>query len=228
MRTWVSPVRALAYGMIAGAVGSAVQSLFFRATARVAPPPVPDAFVPPEPAQLGELQTETVARRIVEHVLVRELGPQQKERGGQLVHYAFGAAWGGLYGLACETWPSACSPLGSLAFGSLVWVVGDELLLPAVRLSGEPRAYPLATHAYAFAAHAVYGLAAYGAYALLRRRPAALVGAALWAARFASAAPVAKLATFRSLARARERVKHARHNAAVMNGIVGFGTGLVS
>jgi hypothetical protein len=111
------------------------------------------------------------------------LSAQQKARGGEVVHYAFGAAWGGLYGLAAGSAPWLDSPLGGLAFGTLVWMAGDNTLLPVFRLAAWPRAYPAKTHAYAWAAHAVYGATLWASFEALQRGTWLPLAAALGARR---------------------------------------------
>jgi hypothetical protein len=183
-----TPAGALLRGVVAGAVGSAVMNAFFQATRSITPQAPSDVFEPPEPQQESEMQLETVARRVVEQLARRgPLSPEQKKIGGAIVHYAFGAAWGGLYGLLrasraerrpatrLRPLPEALSVLG---FSSLVWLVGDEVLLPALRLSAWPNRYPAQVHAYAFAAHLVYGAAVAMAYEALTTR--SWVNAALW------------------------------------------------
>jgi hypothetical protein len=167
-----SPVVALAEGLLAGALGAAVQSLFFASTQKLAPRPPKDAFVPPDPVQRDERETETVARRAVEDLAGRgPLSPDAKQLGGQVVHYAFGAGWGGLYGLARATWPQLASPLGVGAFSLAVWAVGDNVIVPLFRLGAWPQKYPPRTHAYAIAAHLAYGAGVAGAFALVERAP---------------------------------------------------------
>ena len=153
-----TPIGALVEGIVAGAVGAGLQSLFFRATAKVAPKTPEDVFVPPEKEQAGESALETVARRAVEELAQRgPLEPREKERLGDIVHYGFGAAWGGLYGLLRASYPRLWRPSGVAGFALGVWMVGDNLMLPAFRLSAWPHRYPPKTHAYAVAAHLVYG-----------------------------------------------------------------------
>jgi hypothetical protein len=153
-----SPVRALLEGVVAGVVGAGVQSLFFRATARIAPKPPKGLFTPPEPQQASENALETVARRLVEGVAQRgPLDERGKARAGELVHYGFGAAWGGLYGLVRASYPRAWSPPGVAGFSLAVWMLGDNLMLPAFKLAAPPQRYPIDTHAYAIAAHLAYG-----------------------------------------------------------------------
>jgi hypothetical protein len=131
-------------------------------------------FSPPEAEQKSELATATVARRLAEGLARR--GPLQerdKKLGGELVHYGFGAGWGALYGLALESLPGgAGGPLGALAFGTIAWGLGDNLVVPFFRLGAWPQKYPARIHAHAFTAHAVYGLGTWAAWKAL--------GPALW------------------------------------------------
>jgi hypothetical protein len=161
-----SPLGALARGLAAGAIGAGMQSLFFLATKRWMPKPtkLPSELTKPEPEAKGESNLETVARRTTEGLMQRgPIDAGTKAAAGSIVHYAFGAAWGGLYGLARET--TSVSPLG---FGALVWMASDNLLLPAFRLAAWPNKYSLKEHHYALQAHFVYGLSTAAAYALLR------------------------------------------------------------
>jgi len=184
--SWISPGRAIGAGLVAGAFGSLAQSLFFGATKRIAPAPPADAFTPPEPAQRSETETQTVARRVVEDLAHRPLPSEAKDAAGQLVHLAFGSAWGGLYGLLRSRRRTPLGPLGLAAFSLAVWGVSDNLLLPAFRLAGPATAYPLKSHAYAVTAHLAYGAAVWTAFELLR--PASgktlfALGSALWGSR---------------------------------------------
>jgi hypothetical protein len=153
-----TPVRALLEGIVAGVVGAGVQSLFFRLTERIAPKTPKNLFTPPEPQQAKESAQETVARRLVEGLAQRgPLDARDKARAGELVHYGFGAAWGAIYGLARASYPRVWSPAGVAEFSLAVWLVGDNLLLAALKLAAPPQRYSLGTHAYAAAAHLVYG-----------------------------------------------------------------------
>lgn len=167
----ISPLRALVGGLVAGAMASFVQNLFFKATARVMPGQPEGAFTPVEPAQHGEMPTHTVARRVVEGLMARELSPDAKALGGQVVHYAFGSLWGGLYGILGETYPGMRSPVGMVAYSTAVWGIADNLILPAFNLSAWPNAYPARNHAYAWGAHLAYGAALWGSYEAIERVP---------------------------------------------------------
>jgi hypothetical protein len=185
-RSSLSPFRALGAGLIAGAFGSLAQTLFFAATKSIAPKPPDDAFSPPEPEQASESETQTVARRVASGVAQRPIDAETKQLGGQLVHYAFGAGWGGLYGLTVGPSRRLRGPLGVLAFSTLVWGLSDNVILPLFKLAGPPTAYPAKSHAYALAAHVVYGTAVAVAFDLLRPASAkklVALGAALGATR---------------------------------------------
>jgi len=82
---------------------------------------------------------------------------EKREIVGAVVHYAFGVATGGLYGAMAEVKPATTTGAG-LPFGAAVWLIADEIIVPALGLSKPPTKYPLSTHAYSIASHLVYGL----------------------------------------------------------------------
>jgi hypothetical protein len=182
-----SPLGALLSGLVAGAIGSLAQSLFLSATKKLAPANPEHAFAAPEPQQREETPTQTVARRFVEGFMARPIA--HKELGGQLIHYGFGAAWGGVYGLVHGPRPSWRGPLGALAFSTLVWGVSENLILPAFKIAAWPQAYPPKVHAYALAAHFAYGAAVWGAYELMRPSMLGSIAAFLSAAWITRALP---------------------------------------
>lgn len=165
----MTPLGALVRGFVAGAVGSLGQDLFFAATKKIAPSSGSTPFEPPESEQQDEQATETVARRAFEGLMQREL-PIEEAKAGRAVHYAFGAGWGGLYGLSAASAPTLATPAAGAAFGLLVWGASDDLLLPAFKLAAWPKHYPAKVHAYAIAAHLVYGAVTWLAFSALRPR----------------------------------------------------------
>jgi putative membrane protein len=98
-----------------------------------------------------------IARLVSEDVFGHRLAESEKETAGAVAHYAMGATSGAVYGAAAELLPPATAGAG-LPFGAAVWLIADELIVPALGLSKPPAAYPLSTHAYALASHLVYGL----------------------------------------------------------------------
>jgi putative membrane protein len=87
----------------------------------------------------------------------RHLSHEAKERGGPIVHYAFGALMGGVYGAIAEEVPSAKAGLGT-GFGALLFAGADLVAVPALELSGASPNQPVASLATPFAAHLVYGV----------------------------------------------------------------------
>jgi uncharacterized membrane protein YagU involved in acid resistance len=74
------------------------------------------------------------------------------------VHYGYGALWGAGYALALRA--LGRSPLmAGLAFGTVLWLLSDELAVPLLGFSRAPARYPVSTHAKGLAAHVVYGVA---------------------------------------------------------------------
>jgi len=179
-----SPLGAFCAGLVAGFVGAVAQNVFFAATRKLAPNPRADGFEPVEEQQRSELPTQTVARRLIEGLMRR--GPLEHTAGaGQLVHHAFGSAWGSAYGLLAGTWPRGAGLKRGLEFGLLVWLVSDDVLLPALELSAWPHHYPVKNHLYAIAAHGVYGAAVAGTFEGLSRAatPATALLGSLWLTR---------------------------------------------
>jgi uncharacterized membrane protein YagU involved in acid resistance len=179
-----SPLGAFTAGLVAGFVGSLAQSLYFAWTRKLAPQPATQAFAPVEPEQASEMPTQTLARRVVEHVVQR--GPlQHKASAAQIVHLSFGSAWGGAYGLVAGSLPPQSALKSGLTFGLIVCLASDDILLPAFKLSAWPHHYPVKTHLYALGAHAVYGAAVAATFAALRRaaRPTTAALGAYWLTR---------------------------------------------
>ncbi|HEV7398182.1 MAG TPA: DUF1440 domain-containing protein [Pyrinomonadaceae bacterium] len=112
---------------------------------------------------------ERTANLVAVGLLDRRLSESEKDIGGTIFHYAFGATSGALYGAVSELVPAARVGWG-LPFGFAVWLIADEGVVPALGLSKSPAEYPIKTHAYALASHLVYGLATDVAQAIIRPR----------------------------------------------------------
>ncbi len=97
------------------------------------------------------------AEEISEAVFDHKLTKSEKESAGEAVHYAMGATSGLIYGIASEIAPITTVGLG-LPFGAAVWLVADDVVVPALGLAKPATEYPLSTHAYALVSHLVYGL----------------------------------------------------------------------
>jgi uncharacterized membrane protein YagU involved in acid resistance len=86
----------------------------------------------------------------------QHLSHEEREKAGPIVHYAFGALVGGLYGALaeCSDWTSV--GFGT-AFGTILFVGADLIAVPAFGLGPSPTEQPAAAQATPLAAHLVYG-----------------------------------------------------------------------
>jgi len=97
----------------------------------------------------------------------RHLSHEGKEKGGPIVHYAFGAIMGATYGAIAEGVPEATFGFGT-AFGAALFAGADLVAVPALHLSGSPGDAPASSLTTPFAAHLVYGVATEGVRRLVR------------------------------------------------------------
>jgi putative membrane protein len=116
---------------------------------------------PEESEQNGEAEgapkedaTMKAAGRLARAFAGRELSYEEKKTGGPIVHYAFGALMGGIYGGLAEHSPEITNAFGT-AFGGALFAGADVIAVPALNLAAASNDLPaLATP---FAAHLVYG-----------------------------------------------------------------------
>ena len=105
-----------------------------------------------------EPATATVGRIGYETVTGHEPDEERKQKLGQAVHWGYGVLVGGVYGALrsdAET-PDLAAGLG---YGTALWVIGDEIMVPLLGLSEGPTAHSIPEHATALAAHLAYGAA---------------------------------------------------------------------
>lgn len=100
--------------------------------------------------------TVKAANVISEKVTGRKLPLNYKSIAGEAMHYGMGTSSATVYGVLAEVAPIVTIGNGT-GFGTGVWLLADELAVPAAGLSSSPKEIPLATHAYALASHLVYG-----------------------------------------------------------------------
>lgn len=123
---------------------------------------------PQSNSESQEDATEKIASAVSEKIFHRQLEKDEQEVAGTVVHYAYGTAMGGLYGVAAEFVPAIGVGAG-LPFGAAFWLVADEMVVPLLGLAGDPEEYPPSTHAYALCSHLVYGLTAEAVRRTLRK-----------------------------------------------------------
>ena len=86
----------------------------------------------------------------------RHLSLEQKQKAGPVVHYAFGALAGAVYGGLAESSDRVRMGLGT-AFGAVLFAGADLVAVPELHLSAPLKEYPVKTLATPLAAHLVYG-----------------------------------------------------------------------
>ena len=104
----------------------------------------------PDPA------TVKAANLIAEKVAGRKVPADYKPLAGAAMHYGMGASSAAVYGVLAEVAPIVTVGDGT-GFGTGVWLLADEVAVPAAGLSKPPREIPLTTHVYALVSHLVYG-----------------------------------------------------------------------
>ncbi|HVW07897.1 MAG TPA: DUF1440 domain-containing protein [Bryobacteraceae bacterium] len=105
----------------------------------------------------GDDATVRTAAGISKCIFRHELTDKEKKWAGPVVHYAFGGLMGAFYGAMASRTSVATAGAGA-GYGSAVWLLADEIGVPAAGLSGSPIRTPLIKHAEAWASHLVYGL----------------------------------------------------------------------
>lgn len=151
-------------GLVAGIAGGLLASfvmeqfqVLWRKSWEAWPGPRADAQEKPPAKGQEKPATVKVADAIAKKMIGRKLRKKEQKRAGEAVHYAMGTASAALYGACAEVTPLVTAGEG-LAFGAGVWLLADEVSVPALGFSKPPAEIPLSTHASAFVSHLIYGL----------------------------------------------------------------------
>jgi putative membrane protein len=160
--------RHLASGIVAGIAGGLVASWLMNEFMENLGPQLQKAVRGDEPAnqqpqEQGDDKPDDATMKMADAVVStvtggRHLSHEGKEKGGPIVHYAFGAMMGAAYGALAEALPETTFGFGT-AFGAALFAGADLVAVPALNLSGSSGDAPVATLATPFAAHLVYGFA---------------------------------------------------------------------
>jgi uncharacterized membrane protein YagU involved in acid resistance len=110
----------------------------------------------PKSEEASEDSTMKVADTVAWLATGQHLSKQGKQKGGPIVHYAFGTFMGALYGTLAELSGSATAGAGT-AFGTGLFIAADEVMVPALGLSKPPTQQPVSDQLTHYAAHLVYG-----------------------------------------------------------------------
>ena len=143
-------------GTIAGVAGGLLASLImeqFQALWTKAASSLQNKSQTASPEKPATVQA---ADAVSEQLTGHKLPPEQQDAAGEAVHYTMGAASGAIYGLVSELIPLATIGNGGV-FGAAVFLLADEVSVPALGLSKSPSETPITTHAYGLASHLIYG-----------------------------------------------------------------------
>jgi hypothetical protein len=170
-RSTQTPLGVVAWGLVAGAAGTAAMDLLQFARYKLGggeerllawefSAGLKDWEQAPAPAHIG--------KRIVEGVFQRQLPSERAALTNNLVHWGYGIAWGGLFGLVegSVRSPKVCH---GLALGATVWAA-SYIFLPLAKLYRPIWEYDAKVLAKDLGDQLVYGLGTAGAYRLLAGR----------------------------------------------------------
>jgi putative membrane protein len=138
-------------GVIAGAIGGLAGAALIGALHAGA------AKLTKQKPPRGEDATEKVANTVAKKFTGRKLSRSAKPKGGQIVHFAFGAGMGALYGLLAERFSPATTGAGAL-FGMAVYAGAHGLAVPALDLAPSLLENAPAQEGTELASHLAYGL----------------------------------------------------------------------
>lgn len=166
-----SPLGAVVRGLAAGLLGTAAMTAYQTVRAVKQGTPVGEAIAPEPPDSWEEAPAPAqVGYRFVRGMFQKDVDPENATRMTNVVHWLYGAAWGGLYGLA-EGSAEAQPLVAGSAFGSLVFA-NAYVALPAMGLYDPPWKYDRKTLATDWSYHLVYGIVTAGAFRLLEPKGA--------------------------------------------------------
>jgi len=157
------PLGAIVRGLVAGAGGTAAMTAYQTALSNgPAGEPGGDSWNDaPAPAK--------VAKRILEGVFHRKVSPARIPLLTNVMHWAYGTAWGSAYGAVQGTMHKRPLLLGPV-FGVGVWAASYAALVP-MGIYRSPWRYPARELATDLSYHLVYGVGAAVSYETLERVP---------------------------------------------------------
>lgn len=146
--------RGVIAGMVGGVIAAGAMSAVHKGLAGIGPgaPQQPPSAQQPH----DEDATIKVADGIARRLFHRPLAEDRKPLAGNLVHYAFGAGVGAIYGGVAAVVPRVTIAVG-LPFGVAVWLGAHVITVPALGLAEPPTRRPFSKEALEFLLHLVYG-----------------------------------------------------------------------
>ena len=146
-------------GIVAGAVGGLVAAFVMSEYQVLTEKLSPEDKSKKKPQDAREEPANVKAAEMIsENALDHKLTKSEKEPAGEAMHYLMGGVSGAIYGATAELTGTTATMGAGLPFGSAVWAIADDVIVPALGLSKPLSETPLSTHAYALTSHWVYGL----------------------------------------------------------------------
>ncbi len=135
----ISLLKGFAAGVVGGLAGTAAKSL-----AEKMYPPRTEGEPPPP---------QVMAEKIAGHPLDEDT----KKHAAEVIHWVFGAATGGFYGVLAELYPQVTAKNGA-TFGLTLMSLTHEGALPAFGLDQKPEDQSFREHTSEATTHIVYGV----------------------------------------------------------------------
>jgi hypothetical protein len=158
-----TPLGAIARGLLAGVAGTGAMTAYQKALSRASNDESDDT--PSEDPWQDAPAPAQVAKRVLEGVFHVEVTPAQIPLLANVMHWAYGTAWGSAYGVLQGTLRTRALLLGP-AFGAGVWAASYAALVP-MGIYRPPWRYAPNELAMDLSYHLVYGTGAALAYEAL-------------------------------------------------------------
>ncbi len=135
----ISLLKGFAAGLIGGLVATAAKSV----AEKMYPPRVHGEPAPPA----------VMAEKIAGHPLEEDT----KQNAAEVIHWVFGAATGGFYGVLAELYPQVTAKNGA-TFGLTLLTLTHEGALPAFGIDQKPEDQSFREHSSEASTHVIYGV----------------------------------------------------------------------
>jgi uncharacterized membrane protein YagU involved in acid resistance len=168
--TKINPWKGAALGIIGGAAGALAMSAYWQLATQIEgkDPRKTDVNPPPDTFdnisllgnnhQPGESSTAALGRTVYTTLTGAQPSDALKNRLSYLFHWLFSTGFGAVYGYLRKP-TGAPDIVGGAVLGTSVFLLGDELAMPAMGFADGPTSYPLNLHLHSWGAHLAYGIA---------------------------------------------------------------------
>lgn len=146
-------IRDVALGLVAGAIATLLMDKVSTWGYKLEDSKVRDYE---EKLRGGDYPPEVLAKRAVELTTGATPTKETAQKAGMAIHWGYGILWGGLFG-ALRNRVLGVGSAGGVIYGLGLWLMGDELMMPILKLSPPSTEFPWQNHARAMTNHVAYG-----------------------------------------------------------------------